>query len=125
MKGGDSMADLREKLEEKKKEKNQNSAIFWRPNPGDVLEGTVKDIGTTITSFGESDYIDVITDQNQIVTVWMNSVLKHLIKKEGVRKGDRIAIEFLGVRSSKTKKKGYKDYILVVEHQEQENQEDE
>jgi len=113
-KGGD-MTDLSRKLEEKKKERSKHGkSIFWRPvNQGDRVEGIVRKMGTTITAYGESDFIELETDQG-MVTVWLNSVLKRQVEEEKVREDDHIAIEFLGVvSSSKNKKKAYKDYILV------------
>jgi len=113
-KGGD-MTDLSRKLEEKKKERSKHGkSIFWRPvNQGDRVEGIVRKMGTTITTFGESDYLELETDQG-MMTVWLNSVLKRQVEEEKVHEDDHVMIEFLGVvSSSKNKKKAYKDYILV------------
>ncbi|WP_353685419.1 hypothetical protein [Thermodesulfovibrio sp. 3462-1] len=109
------MANLREILEQRKAERIKNTTLFWRPIIGDVMEGTVVDIGSVITSLGESNYIDVMTDTGEIVTIWLNTVLQALVEKEKVKKGDRIAVEYLGVRS-KNKKIAHKEYVIAVEH---------
>jgi len=109
------MTDLSRKLEEKKKERSKHGkSIFWRPvNQGDRVEGIVRKMGTTITAYGESDFIELETDQG-MMTVWLNSVLKRQVEEEKVHEDDHVMIEFLGVvSSSKNKKKAYKDYILV------------
>ncbi len=107
------MSDLIAKLKEKEQEKGKKS-IFWRPNPGDILEGRVLAIGSTITSFGDGDYVELETTDGQKITIWLNSILKKLVEQEDVSEGDRVAIKFVGVvTSSKNKKRAYKDYVLV------------
>jgi hypothetical protein len=109
------MSGLLEKLKEK--EKTNNYAVkYWKPNPGDVIEGTVDDIGTTITSMGDSNYIQIIDSSGEKHLIFLNSVLKRLANEEDVQKGDRIAIKFTGlVESKKYKNRRFKNYILVKE----------
>lgn len=104
---------LAEKLKEKEAEKSKGfETIFWKPKEGDVLEGIVQKRGTTITQYGERDFIEVITDEGKTYTIFCNKVL--IEQAEGVGKGERIAIKYLGeVQSAKAGKKKYKDYILV------------
>lgn len=106
---------LSEKLREKEKEQDKvYDVLYWKPSEGDVLEGTVTDIGTTITAHGDSDFVQVETDEKKKFMVFCNGLLKRLLDEEEVKKGDYIAIRFKGfVQSKKSKTKRYRNYILV------------
>ena len=104
------MSTLTEKLKAKK-EAGANSA-FWKPNEGDVLEGEVILIGTTITENGDAKYCDIQTETGKL-SVFINSVLEKQFAQEGVEEGDTIAIEYLGKVKSKKGKREYKNYVVV------------
>jgi hypothetical protein len=103
------------KLKEKKQEQSKEyDALFWKPQEGDILEGKVTEIGTTITGFGDSDYIQIETEDQKKYMVFCNGVLKRLLDEEDVNVDDYIAIEFIGyVQSKKSKNRKFKDYVLV------------
>ncbi len=107
---------LIEKLEQKEKEQ-KFSTIFWKPQPGEILEGIIRSRSETITIYGEQECINIETDDGAgVYIVFLSSLLKDLIDAEGAQEGDRIAIKFVGVKTSKkNKKKTYKDYVVVVE----------
>jgi hypothetical protein len=106
---------LAEKLKEKKKAaEKEYDVLFWKPEPGEIIEGVVEEIGTTITGFGDSDYIQIQTEDDRKFMVFCNGVLKRLLDEEDVKVDDYIAIEFKGyVQSKKSKNRKFKDYVLV------------
>lgn len=110
------MSKLLEKLKEKEQERQNHSdysVIIWKPEKGEVLEGTVDEIGHTITDYGDADFISLTTDDEQKYMIFLNSVLSRLVDEEDVRPGDRIAIKYIGMKQSKKSNKKYKDYLLV------------
>jgi DNA helicase TIP49 (TBP-interacting protein) len=110
------VSSLTEKLKEKKQQTKQYEIEYWKPAEGDILEGEVQDIGQTITTYGDSDYIQVLTPDGKKVLAFCNGILKRLLDEENVQIGDVIAIEFLGLaESKKNPKRKFKDYILVVD----------
>ncbi|MFN3481042.1 MAG: hypothetical protein ACK415_11770 [Thermodesulfovibrionales bacterium] len=108
---------LIEKIEEKEKAKQSKfQTVFWKPQPGEVLEGTIAKRGETITSYGEQEYVDIAADDGTTYTVFLTSFLKTLLDAEGAEEGDRVAIKFLGIKTSaKNKKKTYKDWVVAIE----------
>jgi hypothetical protein len=105
---------LADKLKEKKKAaEKEYDILFWKPQEGETIEGIVREIGTTITGFGDSDYIQIETDKGKYM-IFCNGVLKRLLDEEDVKVSDYIAIEFAGyVQSKKAKNRKFKDYVLV------------
>jgi hypothetical protein len=70
-------------------------------------------MGTTITQFGDSDYVQIATEAGKVM-VFANGLLKRLLDEEQVEVGDVIAIKFVGYsQSKKHKNKKFKNYILV------------
>jgi DNA helicase TIP49 (TBP-interacting protein) len=106
---------LADKLKEKKREQEKEyDVIFWKPTEGEIIEGTVEDIGTTITEHGDSDYVQIETEDGKKYMIFVNGYLKRLLEEEEVEKGDYIAIEFTGyVQSKKYKTRKFKSYVLV------------
>lgn len=105
---------LMDKLKEKEQERNKEySILFWKPQEGEIIEGTIEEIGETITEYGDSEYVQIPTDDQKKYMVFINSVLKKLVEAEDVKVGDRVAIKYLGLSQSKKTKRKYKDYILV------------
>ena len=105
---------LVEKIKEKEAEKNKGyNVLFWRPEPGEIIEGEVIEMGETITENGDAEYVQICADDGKKFMVFINSVLQKLILSEDVKVGDRIAIKFLGLVKSKKSKHKFKDYILV------------
>jgi hypothetical protein len=108
------MSALTEKLQTKEQSRKQSQGRqIWKPNEGEILEGVVIEHATTITPFGEAEYIDIRDDKGQIWTVYVNKILGDQIDAEAVGKGDRIAIKFLGLEKSKRGNKRYKNYLLA------------
>lgn len=85
---------LIEKLKAKKAERTikENFYLSWRPNEGEIIEGVVKDLGKTITDFGEQNYLTLETTDGKVFTVWLNKILQEQAEKEGVQVGDKIAL---------------------------------
>lgn len=106
------MENLNEKIEAKMKERETKIGNSWRPEPNEILEGIVEKIGSTITDYGDQNYIEVATGLGKY-TVWCNSILQEQIDEESVAVGDHIGIKFLGLKTTKGGKRKYKDFILV------------
>jgi DNA helicase TIP49 (TBP-interacting protein) len=106
---------LLDKLKEKESEIEKGyDVLFWKPEPGEIIEGVVGEIGTTITGFGDSDYIQIQTEDDKKYMIFCNGYLKRLLEEEEVQEGDFIAIKFAGyVQSKKYKTRKFKSYILV------------
>ncbi len=107
------MDNLMEKLNEKEKYR-QGASNSWRPEPGEAVEGIVEKIGDTITEFGDQSYVELATGMGKVV-VWLNSILQEQVDKEDVKRGDRIAVKFIGFKNTKKGNRKYKDYVLVKE----------
>lgn len=106
---------LLDKLAEKEKAK-QFDSVFCKLQPGDIVHGEVTDMGSTITQYGESEYIEIKGEDGQKTTVFLNTVLKKQVEEETVKVGNIVAIKFLGeVQSKKNVRKSYKDFVLVKE----------
>ena len=104
------MSALLDKLKEKEQQSSTSNG-YWKPEEGEVLEGTVAKIGSTITSNGDATYCDLQTEAGK-VSLFLNSVLKQAFANESVQEGDTIAIKYLGLEKSK-KGRQYKNYIVV------------
>ncbi|MGO9016674.1 MAG: hypothetical protein ACLQF0_17065 [Dissulfurispiraceae bacterium] len=104
------MSAISEKLAAKKERLNEH----WNPAVGDVLEGTVAEIGETPTanSGGGAMYARIQTDSGKR-TVFINSVLEKQFDEEGIEEGSVIAIEFLGLVKSRKSNQEYKNYVVV------------
>ncbi|MFZ6007212.1 MAG: hypothetical protein ACOYU2_06105 [Nitrospirota bacterium] len=105
---------LIDKIKEKEQERNKEySVLFWKPEPDEIIEGIVEEMGETITPNGDAEFIQIQTDEGKKIMVFINSILQKLIVQEDVKTGDRIAIKYLGLVQSKKTNRKYKDYILV------------
>jgi len=108
------MSAVMEKLKAKEQAKGQSQGRqIWKPAEGEILEGVVTEHATTITPFGEAEYLDIRDNKGQVWTVYVNKILGDQIDAEVVSKGDRIAIKFLGLEKSKRGNKKYKNYLLA------------
>jgi hypothetical protein len=98
------MASLEDRLD--------RNPIEWRPAVGDRLVGTVTDIDTIATDYGESPLLIVETDDGDVYSVacW-HTVLKREVAKREPQVGDRIGIKYFGVRDGQN----YEYYKLVLE----------
>ncbi len=105
---------LMDKLKEKEEEKNAGyDVLFWKPEPGEVIEGAVTEMGETITEYGDAEYLQVETEDGKKFMVFLNSVLRKQTVAEDVKVGDRVAIKYLGQVQSKKKNRKFNDYVLV------------
>ncbi len=110
------MGNLIDKIKEKEQERQKEfSVLFWKPEPGQIVEGVVEEIGNTITEHGDAEYVQIATDEGKKFMVFLNSVLHKLMEAEEVKVGDRIAIKYAGLVESKKSKRKFKDFILVKE----------
>lgn len=110
------MSILEKLQQEEQQRESKFSTYFWKPRPGEVLVGTVTKMGQTITAYGEKEFMDVQAEDGKVYTVFLTPVLQKLTEEKNVQEGQKVAIKFLGIKtSSKNKKKTYKDFILVVE----------
>jgi len=120
VKGGDKMSALAEKLEAKVKAKEQakrqSPKQIWKPQKeGETLHGTVTEIGTTMTPFGEAEYCLLREDDGKTWTIYMNKILADQFEADFVREGTRVVIKFLGYKTSKKGSRQYKDYLVVLD----------
>lgn len=81
---------LLDKLNQKEQEqKKQYNSQFWKPKEGDVIEGVVEKMGSTIADYGDQNYLEFIDDSGLRWTVWCNAILDKQIEKEEVKAGSR------------------------------------
>jgi dihydroorotate dehydrogenase len=111
---------LADKLKQKEEQKNDGKVVFWKPDPGEIIEGEITEIGTMTTHEKEdSPYIQIRANengQNREYIVFKNPVLQRLLDEENAEVGDQIAIKFAGLKKSKKNpKRSYKDYVVAVE----------
>lgn len=79
------------------------AAIPWVPNPGDAVAGTVVDIQTAESEYGEYPLIELDTGSKNLSIHAYHSTLQREIERRNVKTGDKLAIAFLGEKASKTK----------------------
>lgn len=103
---------LRKRLEEKEKMKEKDST-FWSPEEGEILEGKVAKIGTTITEYGDADFAEIELEGGVKKTVFINPILARQFEEEEVREGDEVAVKFLGKVQSKKTKRWTKNYVVA------------
>ncbi|MEW6741020.1 MAG: hypothetical protein AB1325_14105 [Nitrospirota bacterium] len=114
------MSSLIDKLKEKEQGRNKEySVLFWKPEPDEIVEGIVEEMGETITPNGDAEYVQIMTDEGKKFMVFVNSILQKLIVQEDVKVGDRIAIKFLGLVQAKKTNRKFKDYVLVKDDSEE------
>lgn len=97
------MADNWDKVEERK----QGSDETW--DGSDVLIGTLKSVQENVGPNGSMMY-NVEKDDGTLVGVWGSSVIDS--KLDGVEKGSRVRIEFLGKQDNPRTGRSYKDYSV-------------
>ncbi|MEJ5370251.1 MAG: hypothetical protein WHT08_18220 [Bryobacteraceae bacterium] len=87
----------------------------WRPEPGDVLVGTVLRYDVGHTAYGPVRTCTVRTDDGERVAIWLSStVLLDLFKRERPQVGERIGLRYQG----KHPEHGYHRYRLIVDRDE-------
>jgi len=104
----------------------QQSKLVWRPQAeGEIIEGTVTEIGKTITENGEREFLKMQTEGGEKM-VFLNRSLKKLVSKNMVDEGDRIAIGYVGqvVGTGAHEGKTFKNYMLLKEGGQAGNAED-
>jgi len=77
-----------------------------------VLAGTVQQMGTRSTKYGDKPVMVVKGRDGNLVTVWLHAVLKREVDKHDTRAGDIVAIKYLG----KHPEKGYHRYNFNCQH---------
>lgn len=108
-----SLIQLIAQKEQERGEHGDFEYKFWKPNPGEIIQGVVDKMGSTITDYGESDYIELDTCNDGKFTIFLNQILVRQVEEEKVTRGDTIGIKYLGLVKSKKSSREYKDYVLV------------
>lgn len=108
---------LMDKLAKKEAEhKEKFGGGFWNPTEGEILEGTVVEMGTEKTQYrNDQAFLKIKTEDDTEVKVFCNAQLESLVADEDVNVKDYIAIKFLGARKSNKTGRTYKNYLLAKE----------
>jgi len=110
------MSAIMEKLKAKEQTKRQaQGRQIWKPKEGETIHGTIMEIGTMNTPYGEAEYCLLREDDGKTWTVFLNKVLKDQFEADFVIEGTRVVIKFLGFKTSKKGSRKYKDYIVIVD----------
>lgn len=108
------MNSLIEKIQEKEQARSKEfSVLFWKPEPGEIIEGTIEGTGSMVTEYGDAEYLQIVTADEKKFMVFLNLVLHKIVETEDVKTGDRIAIKYAGMVQSRKSKYMFKNYVLV------------
>lgn len=89
----------------------------WKPEPGDVLVGTVERYDIGQTQYGPVRTCTIRTDQGERLAIWLSTtVLLDQFRRERPKPGERIGVKYLG----KHPEHGYHRYRLIVDRPQQE-----
>lgn len=98
-------------------------AAAWRPEPGDIIRGTVTELAWGYSEYGE--YPIVILQSNSggesVAIHAFHTALRQRIEKLKPLSGDPLAVKFLGDVKSKDGKREYKGYLVKGRTAEQAN----
>jgi len=96
---------------------NREPAPGWKPNPGDAIIGTVVDLDSMTSDYGDPYPVVVIAgdDGTETSLHCFHSVLRREVAQKQVRPGDRLAVKYLGTHESRTGGKPYEAYRVAVE----------
>lgn len=93
---------------------DQPVAKGWVPQPGDKVTGTVIDVDTATSEYGEYPLIEVQRPDGSTVAVHaFHTVLKKRIESKRPKIGDRIGIVYFG-KDEGGKFGGFENYKVVV-----------
>ena len=97
----------------------------WKPQPGDVLLGTIKSIDLQApTPHGKCDVATIETREGEERALWLsNKVLRQSWKELQPKVRDRIGVKYEGRRESRSGRK-YKVFTLVVDQVGNNNQQE-
>lgn len=85
----------------------------WKPQPGDMLIGTILEIGTATSTYGEYPLIVVDADGGPVAVHAFHSVLRNELKRLSPSEGDRLGIKYLGRVQGNDQT--YESYTVAVE----------
>jgi hypothetical protein len=85
----------------------RDKEVFWNPETGDKLQGTVLQIDAYKTKLGLSTLIK-IQAIDRIALLFAGAILRKAISKNTFKEGDSIAITYKGIPSGKK----YKNYSI-------------
>jgi hypothetical protein len=73
----------------------------WRPNPGDTLEGVVKEVEPYDGGgYGSYPIVTLETDDGEVACHAFHAVLRNELARKNVQPGDRVEILYGGKRTS-------------------------
>lgn len=102
---------LKDKLNREKR-----NAEAWTPEPGDLIEGTVVDLSSNETEYGEYPIVVIETEDGEEVAIHAyHAVLQRAIEKKRPVEGDLFGAKYLGKTSPKKGKNPYHDYNVEIE----------
>ena len=94
---------------------NDEPEEAWRPEPGDVVVGVIRDIDERMTQYGSCPVLVIEDeDQHKVVSVWaFHTVLRNELARHRPQVGERIAIRRLEDAESEAGR--YKRYRVLME----------
>ena len=90
----------------------------WRPQPGDKVIGTIVEIDTRTSDYGQGDYpvLTIALDSGEEVAVHaFHTVLKNELARLKPVEGERIGIVYHGKKAGKGGGNGYESYRVKVD----------
>ena len=106
---------IEEKLNRKRAEKEY--ATTWKPDPGDVLQGTYERTQTVETRFGEQQVSQIRDAEGKLWGVWhSHKVFRQQWHQADPQPGDRVGILYEGMREGDGYE--YHMYHIAVERAE-------
>lgn len=91
---------LRDELEQERREREW--AETWKPDPGEMLVGTLEGYDEAATDYGEYTVAHVRDEEGVLRGLWlMHSVLQDEWKEASPEIGERVGIQYLGQREGK------------------------
>ncbi len=89
--------------------------VRWTPEPGEGIEGVVVKVVETKAFGTTAPVLFLLLDSGHLVTVRCGGVvLRGHIEEAKLIPGDRVAIRFLGMRTSQSSRREYANYAFGV-----------
>jgi hypothetical protein len=107
-----SRDEIDEGNKDKAKTQDEPSIVSVRWDETDMVAGVVRYILTRTGENGEYSIMGIFDKENKITKeISLSTVLRNQIETQGVKKGDTVLIQYLGMRESQTGRK-YRDFAL-------------
>ena len=106
------MSNLREQLKEQSREREH--ATSWKPEPGDILEGTFERTQTVETRYGVQDVSHIRAADGTLWAAWhSHKVFREQWGEADPHQGDRVGVLYEGTRDGE--QYTYHVYRVAVE----------